>query len=67
MSADLCCGLLQENDMLQKQNELLRSSEAAYQREAQLVSGLQAVKTEPVHNPPTQLVFHSSMPAHTAS
>jgi hypothetical protein len=25
--------------MLQRQNELLRSSEAAYQREAQLVSG----------------------------
>lgn len=28
----------QENDLLHKQNELLRSSEAAYQREAQLVS-----------------------------
>lgn len=37
----LCAALvpLQENDMLQRQNELLRSSEAAYQREAQLVSG----------------------------
>jgi hypothetical protein len=29
--------LLQENDLLHKQNELLRSSEAAYQKEAQLV------------------------------
>lgn len=36
-----CCAgacVPQENDMLQRQNELLRSSEAAYQREAQLVS-----------------------------
>lgn len=31
--------VLQENDMLHKQNELLRTSEAAYQREAQLVRG----------------------------
>jgi hypothetical protein len=30
--------LLQENDLLHKQNQLLRSSEAAYQKEAQLVS-----------------------------
>lgn len=35
-----CCCCLQENDLLHKQNELLRSSEAAYQKEAQLVSGV---------------------------
>lgn len=37
---DVQCPLLrlQENDLLQKQNELLRSSEAAYQNEAHLVS-----------------------------
>lgn len=38
--ADALCLCVQENDTLQKQNELLRSSEAAYQREAQLVGGL---------------------------
>ncbi len=35
----LCCyvAAAQDNDLLHKQNELLRSSEAAYQKEAQLV------------------------------
>jgi hypothetical protein len=37
ISCCCCCCCLQENDLLHKQNELLRSSEAAYQKEAQLV------------------------------
>jgi hypothetical protein len=48
--AALRCAVLQENDMLQKQNELLRSSEAAYQREAQLVSELTCDTGAPVPN-----------------
>jgi len=40
VSCVVSCAVLQENELLQKQNELLRSSEAAYQQEAQLVGAI---------------------------
>lgn len=51
----MCCAVLQENELLQKQNELLRSSEAAYQQEAQLVGADQGFAGVPTALGPSPL------------